>query len=156
MIAGLLIGIITILLSRSQISGNGWSLSGNAALVVPFGIGPAVVAGGWSAIVLRMRDHPRWILLGLISGRFGLVLVSASFLALIVFGPSARDVGATGALFFGFLLYGWLLGGPIVAALIDAPDPERRSPPIGSIVAILVMPVSLIAGCAATTSAAPV
>ena len=143
---------MTILLSHSKISGNGWSLSGNAALVIPFGVGPAVVAGGWSAIVLRMRDHPRWIQLGLISGMFGLALVAASFLSLIAFGPGARDLGATAAILFGFLLYGWLLGGPIAAALIDAPDSPRSSPPIWSFVGLLLLPLSLVAGCTAGTA----
>ena len=151
-IAGLLLGLVTILLSRSDISGNGWSLSGNASLVIPFGVGPAVVAGGWSAIVLRMRDHPRWIQLGILSGLFGLAFVAASFLSLIVFGPGARDLGATAALLFGFLLYGWLLGGPVVAALIDAPDSPRPGPPIWSVVGILVLPLSLVAGCTAGTT----
>ena len=155
MIAGLLLGLLTILLSRSDISGNGWSLSGNAALVVPFGVGPALVAGGWSAIVLRMRDHPRWLQLGVGSGLVGLVLVACSFLSLILFGPARRDAGATGSIFFGFLVYGWLLGGPIVAAIIPAPDPPRSEMPWWSIIAALVLPLGLVAGCSATTSMSP-
>lgn len=129
-------------------------MSGNAALVIPFGLGPAVVAGAWSAIVLRMRDHPRWLQLGALSGVFGLGLVAASFLSLILFGPAARDLGATAAILFGFLLYGWLLGGPVVASLVDAPDSPRRSPPIWSILGMLLLPLSLIAGCSAASAVA--
>ena len=37
---GLCLWILTIAVSRTHLSGDGWSLSGNGALVVPFGIGP--------------------------------------------------------------------------------------------------------------------
>jgi hypothetical protein len=146
-LAGVLLWILTIVLSRSRLSGNGWSVSGNGALIIPFGIGPAVVAGGWAAIILRMRGHPRWLKLGIGSGLVGLALMAGSFLSLIGFGPAARDAGATASLFFGFLLYGWLLASANVAAMIPAPDPERHGPPFWSIAAILLLPVTLIAGC---------
>ncbi len=147
-IAGLLLWILTIVLSRSNISGNGWALTGSGALIIPFGLGPAVVAGGWAAIILRMRRHLRWLQLGIGSGLVGLALMAGSFLSLIAFGPGGRDAGATASLFFGFLLYGWLLGSAIVAAMIPAPDPERHRAPFWSIAAILLLPVTLIAGCA--------
>jgi len=148
-IAGGLLWVLTIVLSRSNISGNGWALSGNGALIIPFGIGPTVVAGGWAAIILRMRGHPRWLQLGILSGLVGLALTAGSLLSLIVFGPGARDAGATASLFFGFLLYGWLLASAIAAAMIRAPDPARRGPPLWSIAAIVLLPVTLIAGCEA-------
>ena len=144
-LAGVLLWLLTIVLSRTPIAG--WSLSGSRGLIIPFGIGPAVVAGGWAAIILRMRGHPRWLQLGIGSGLIGLGLTAGSLLSLIAFGPRARDAGATASLFFGFLLYGWLLASAIVAATIPAPDPERRGPPFWSIGAILVLPVTLIAGC---------
>jgi hypothetical protein len=146
-IAGVLLWILTIVLSRSNISGNGWALSGNGALIIPFGIGPAVVAGGWAAIILRMRSHPRWLRLGIASGLVGLALTAGSLLSLIAFGPAGRDAGATASLFFGFLLYGWVLASAIAAAMIRAPEPKRQGPPLWSIAAILLLPVSLIAGC---------
>src|SRR5438128_11187554 len=120
-VGGVVLWILTIGVSRSSISGNGWALSGNGALIVPFGLGPALVAGGWAAIILRMRGHPRWLQLGIGSGLVGLALVAASLLSLIVFGPRGRDAGATASLFFGFGLYGWLLASAITAAMIPAP-----------------------------------
>ena len=153
--AGILLWLLTIALSRSNISGNGWALTGNGALIIPFGLGPAVVAGGWAAIILRMRGHPRWLELGIGSGLVGLALTAGSFLSLIVFGPGGRDAGATASLFFGFLLYGWLLASAIVAAMIPAPDPERHDPPFWSVAAILLLPVTLIAGCAAGAGLLP-
>src|SRR6266581_4103688 len=155
LMAGLLLWVLTIVLSRSSISGNGWALSGNGALIIPFGIGPAVVAGGWTAIVLRMRGHPRWLQLGIASGLVGLALTAGSLLSLIVFGPAGRDAGATASLFFGFGLYAWLLASVIVAATIRAPDPARHGPPFWSIAAILVLPITLIAGCEAGAGLLP-
>ena len=154
-LAGIVLWLLTNLVTRSNISGNGWSLSGNGALIVPFGLGPAIVAGGWAAIILRMRGHPRWLQLGIGSGLVGLALVAASLLSLIVFGPRGRDAGATASLFFGFGLYGWLLASAITAAMIPAPDPARPGPPFWSIVAILLLPVTLIGGCEAGSAVLP-
>ena len=145
--SGVALWLLTTLLSRSTISGNGWSLAGNGALIIPFGLGPTVVAGGWTAIILRMRGHPRWIQLGIGSALVGLVLVAGSILSLVAFGPGRRDAGATGALLFGFLLYGWLLASSIVSVLIPAPDPARVGPPVWAIAAILLLPITLIGGC---------
>src|SRR5438034_955392 len=39
--SGVALWLLTTLLSRSTISGNGWSLAGNGALIIPFGLGPA-------------------------------------------------------------------------------------------------------------------
>ncbi len=148
-VAGVLLWVLTSVLSRSQLSGDGWALSGNGALIVPFGLGPAAVAGGWSAIILRMRGHRRWLQLGIASGLVGLALTAGSLLSIIVFGSAGRDAGATASLFFGFLLYGWLLASAVVAAMIQAPDPARPGPPFWSIAALVVLPVTLIAGCEA-------
>src|SRR5438128_3452026 len=153
--SGVAIWLLTTLLSRSTISGNGWSLGGNGALIVPFGLGPAIVTAGWTAIILRMRAHPRWLQLGLASGLIALVLVVGSVVSLIAFGPRRRDAGATGSLLFGFLLYGWLLASSIVAVLIPAPDPARKDIPIWSIAAIVLLPATLIAGCEAGKQVLP-
>lgn len=146
---GLLLWLLSIAISHAHIAGHGWSLSGNGILIVPFGLGPAIVAAVWGGIILRMRGHPRWLELGLGSGLIGLILLGGSFLSLIAFGAGNRDVGATGSLFFGFLLYGWILGSAITAGLVPAPDPPRAGPPWWSIAALLLMPVTLIAGCEA-------
>src|ERR1700730_4244978 len=146
-LAGMLLWLLTFVITRFRISGDGWSLSGNGALIIPFGVGPAVVAGGWAAIILRMRGHSRWLQLGIGSALVGLALTAGSLLSLSACGPRARDASATASLFFGFLLYGWLLASAIVAAIIPAPDPARRSPPFWTIGAIVLLPVTLIAGC---------
>jgi len=154
-LAGVVLWILTIVVSHWGLSGNGWALSGNGALIIPFGIGPAVIAGGWAAIILRMRGHPRWFQLGIGSGLIGLALTAGSLLSLIAFGPAGRDAGATASLFFGFLLYAWLLASAIVASMIRAPDPARQGPPFWSIAAILLLPVTLVAGCEAGAGVLP-
>jgi hypothetical protein len=154
-LAGLGLWLLTAVVSRAHLSGSGWSLSGNVLLIIPFGLGPTVVAGGWAAIILRMRGHPRWLLLGILSGLVGVALVGVSLLSLIVLGPAHREVGSTAALFFGFLLYGWLLASAVIAAVIPAPDPDRHGPPFWSIVAIALLPVTLIAGCEAGVGVLP-
>src|SRR5919206_4886134 len=140
LLTGLVLWVVTLLVANSRISGNGWSLAGNGALIVPFGVGPALVAGAWAAIILRMRGHPRWLLLGLASALVGLVFVVCSLLSLVIFGAGSRDTGATGSVFFGFLLYGWLLASAIAAAMIPAPDTARTGPPVWSIAAIVLAP----------------
>ena len=155
LVAGLCLWGLTIAVGRGHFSGDGWSLSGDGVLIVPFGIGPALIAGGWAAIILRMRDHPRWLLLGIGSALIGLALTAGSLLSLVAFGPHGRDAGSAASLFFGFILYGWLLGSAIVAALIPAPDPDRRGPPLWSIAALALLPITLIAGCEAGTGVLP-
>jgi hypothetical protein len=154
-VAGIVLWVLTTMLSHSHLSGSGWSLSGNGILVIPFGLGPAVVAGGWAAIILRMRGHPRWLSLGTLGGAVGVGFVGASLLSLIVFGPAHREIGSTAALFFGFLLYGWILVAAIIGGLIPAPDPDRHGPPFWSIAAIALLPVTLIAGCEAGVGLLP-
>src|SRR5438132_7400823 len=147
LLAGVSLWLLTTLLSRSTISGNGWSLAGNGALIIPFGLGPAIVAAGWTAIILRMRGHPRWLQFALASGVIAVILVVGAVLSLVAFGPRHRDAGATGALLFGFLLYGWLLACSIVAVLIPAPDPARKDIPMWSIAALVLPPDNLIPVC---------
>src|SRR5438445_13369205 len=154
-IAGIVLWVLTIVLSRSRLSGNGWSLSGNGALIIPFGLGPTVVAGGWAAIILRMRGPARWLQLGIGSALVGLALVCASILSLIVFGAAHREQGTTASLCLRFPLSGWLVASAVVAALIPAPDPDRDAPPLWSIAAIALLPVTLIAGCQAGAGLLP-
>ena len=43
----------------------------------------------------------------------------------------------------------------VVAAMIRAPDPKRQGPPFWSIAAIVLVPVTLIAGCEAGAGLLP-
>jgi hypothetical protein len=53
------------------------------------------------------------------------------------------------------IVYGWLPGSAVVAALIPALDPDRRGPPFWSIAALILLPITLIAGCEAGTGVLP-
>jgi hypothetical protein len=58
---GVLVGVglevLTWWLAAYGPQGDGWSLRGNGALVVPFGLGPAVLVGGWIAFALHARTE---------------------------------------------------------------------------------------------------
>jgi len=81
-LAGVGLAVVTDALSRSEICGANWSLSGNGALVVPVAGVPGVLVGGWTALARwRVRDR-RWTAAGLTAG-----LVALSIGALTSFGP---------------------------------------------------------------------
>src|SRR5438552_15922745 len=90
LLAGVSLWLLTTLLSRTTISGNGWSLTGNGALIIPFGLGPAIVAAGWTAIILRMRGHPRWLQFRAASALIALVLLAGPGLPPVACGPRRR------------------------------------------------------------------
>jgi hypothetical protein len=154
LLAGLALWVLTIAVSRSNLSGNGWSLSGNGALIVPFGIGPALVAGGWAAIILRLRGHPSWLRLGLVAGGIGILLVIASLLSLVVLGAASGGVGPNASIFFELLGFLWVLASPVIAFLLPLSRTARR-PIRWSIGAAVLLPIALIAGCQAGTGFLP-
>lgn len=79
--AGLGLWLLTILIESSDLSGDGWSLAGNGALIVPFLGVPAVLVAG---ILLLGR------LVGVGSGRWWLVAVASVVLVLgLVIGLAA-------------------------------------------------------------------
>ena len=81
-LAGIGLAVMTDALSRGEIGGANWSLSGNGALVVPVAGVPAVLVGGWTALARwRVRDR-RWTAAGLAAG-----LVALGIGALTSFGP---------------------------------------------------------------------
>jgi len=81
-LAGIGLAVMTDALSRGEIGGANWSLSGNGALVVPVAGVPGVLVGGWTALARwRVRDR-RWTAAGLAAG-----LVALSIGALTSFGP---------------------------------------------------------------------
>jgi hypothetical protein len=83
--AGVFLASLTNFLANSNIGGSGWSLKGNGALFVPFGIGPAFLAMGWSGLVLHYRlaaSLERWsgLTLGLGVGIAFMGLLSLMFI----------------------------------------------------------------------------
>ena len=81
-LAGIGLAVMTDALSRGEIGGAKWPLSGNGALVVPVAGVPGVLVGGWTALARwRVRDR-RWTAAGLAAG-----LVALGIGALTSFGP---------------------------------------------------------------------
>jgi hypothetical protein len=91
LLVGLLGGVAVVLLtaaaSRSDIGGPGWTLRGNGALIVLFGLVPSLLAAGW--VWLAERSPPRGVVAGLVM----LVLELAFGFSPILLGAS--DPGAT-------------------------------------------------------------
>jgi len=81
-LAGVLIAVLTEVVSRSQIGGEGWSLRGNGALVLPLAMTPAILAGGWAGLARWSARDRRWGVTALAAG--GAALIAAG---LIAFGP---------------------------------------------------------------------
>jgi hypothetical protein len=58
-LAGVVVWLIMDALSRSSIGGATWSLRGNGALIVPLGLGPAILGTAWVSLALSFRGQ-RW------------------------------------------------------------------------------------------------
>jgi hypothetical protein len=83
-IASLLLSWVTSIVARSNMSGDGWSLAGNGALIVPLIGAPVVVMGGATVLMMRFGAIRRWwviagsslaLLLGLMAGFVALILL---------------------------------------------------------------------------------
>jgi hypothetical protein len=114
---GVAVELLTVVVARYGPSGGDglpWSFRGNGALVVPFGVGPAVLAAAWTALVLRARGAPRWLGGGAIVGLIGCGLVGSSILLLVVFGSAAQRLS-------DLLVYPtwiWMASAPVLAMLV--------------------------------------
>jgi hypothetical protein len=120
---GVLLGLMTSLLTETGPSGDGWSLRGNGALIVPFGLAPALLAAGWAAIVAHFRSLPYWPALGALAGLVGVGLVVVSLLAIVVGGSSGAAVSAVTTL----LVPLWTVTAPLIVSLL----PVRGAPRVG-------------------------
>jgi hypothetical protein len=145
-IAGVLIVLLGDLVSAAGPEGDGWSLRGNGAFIVPFGVGPAVLAAGWTMLVLHARYHSRWILLGLASGLLELAIVAASLVPLFVRGSAA---GATAGSIAQPLQLLWLVGSPVLAARLPISAHPQTRVPGWHFAAGVVLPFALIFGAMA-------
>jgi hypothetical protein len=140
---GIVLGLLTSALAAGGPSGEGWSLKGNGALIVPFGLGPALLAGGWATLVAHFRSMPRWPVVGLAAGVAGVALVLISLLALVIGGSGGAGVAAVGILLTAL----WMLAAPLVIAMLPrsgmTPAHER---PNSHLVAAAALPAAVVAG----------
>jgi hypothetical protein len=119
LVVGVGLDAVTWLLAGSGPEASGgapWSLRGNGALIVPLGLGPALLVGMWSALVLHGRHSARWREASAIIGLIGLGLVLAGMLALVAFG--ATYAGQVTANWLFISVFGWLVLGPLVAGFL--------------------------------------
>ncbi len=138
---GIALDILTFLVARygpAAADGAPWSFRGNGALIVPFGVGPAILAGGWTAVLLHGRQGARWLAWGLAVFGVGVVLVLLSAIASVTGGLGLAN-GLTLAVF------AWPLLGPLVMVLLHR-QPQTNA--VGHAVAQAVFTVSGLAGFA--------
>src|SRR5437667_317468 len=64
--------------------------SGNGALIVPFGLGPAMIAATWSALALNARGAAHWRAWSLMAGTVGIVIVLMSAMVLVLLGSAGQ------------------------------------------------------------------
>jgi hypothetical protein len=142
LVAGVLIGVLTRLATASDIGGDGWSLSGNGALIVPFALGSGVLAGGWTALALHALGRARWLTLGLAAGVVTALLGFSQLLLIALFGAAA---GASVVVTMGLALL-VMVGAP-VAAVVAARDQQVR--PTWHLLAAVMLTVAVLVGLVA-------
>jgi hypothetical protein len=143
-VAGVLLEVLTFLLARYGPSGGdgaSWSFRGNGALVVPFGLGPAVLAGGWAAIVRHYRGDAQWSTWAVGAGLAGALPVLASAVSITLPGPTA--VVASQTLFLVVLV--WTLVAPILAAVLPARTEQGHRGGLAHLIAAVLLAVALVA-----------
>ena len=114
LLAGIALDVLTVLVARYGPSGSGWSFLGNGALVVPFGLGPAVLAGAWTALVVHDRSAARWLPWGVAAGLVSAILVLASSAVVILFDRAGA--GLSQGLFLVDLA--WMVMAPVLTGML--------------------------------------
>jgi hypothetical protein len=146
---GAALGLLTIVLSKSDMAGAGFSLRGNGALVVPFGLGPALLAGQLAMLVLHLRSHKRWWVYGVAVMVLGVAFALGSFLpaAVIARGqpPDERSPVIAVQQLLTFLSLFWILVAPGLAAVVPSPADRSHSRGI-HLAALGILPATLVGG----------
>jgi hypothetical protein len=119
LLAGVLLDVATFLVARYGPQAGHWSFRGNGALAVPFGLGPAILAGAWVALVLRYRGFRNWLQLGLAT-----LLLGIGFLILSVIVLFVTDLDVM------LFIIGWMQVAPALACVVRAPAQQARGGPL--------------------------
>src|ERR1700736_3493676 len=122
-IAGVFLDVAAFLVARYGPQADGWSFRGNGALAIPFGLGPALLAGFWAGLVFRYRGFSRWALLGLAAALVGTAFLLISVLVLVFFNSAAMDVSSA----MSFFILGWMVAAPVLAVVL--PKRAQRGHP---------------------------
>ena len=148
LVAGVALDAVAFLVARYGPQADGWSLRGNGALVVPIGLGPAILAGGWTALAAHYRGYPRWAVLGVAAGLVGTGLVIAGVLILVFFGS---DAGAAASNVLTLLILVWMVVAPWLARFVRVPGQQvRRGELGGHVIAGVFFAVAVFASFAAS------
>jgi hypothetical protein len=140
---GVALGLLTSLLAASGPGGEGWSLRGNGALIVPFGLAPALVAAGWAGVVAHLRSLPNWPVYGFLAGLVGVGLSAASLLSVVAGGSGGTAVAAVATL----LVPLWTLAAPLVVSMLPSRGGARERGGAGAhVLAAIALPVAMVAG----------
>src|SRR5262245_5482841 len=123
LVVGGVVSILAFLLARYGPAGDGWSFRGNGALAA-YALVPASLAGGWAAVVLRSRSHPRWLAWGAAAGVVGLAIAAADAALVPVLGQRANSVAGPVLL---LALAAWAALAPLLAATLPAPGVTARA-----------------------------
>jgi hypothetical protein len=140
---GVLSTIVTYFVARYGPQGDSWSFRGNGALVVPFGLGPAMLAAGWTAIAAHFRSRRRWPAFGLVAGAVGVVLAAGGAAALPVGGVAADRIVSPAVL---ALLLVWLFAAPLLAVRLATPARTENPRPGAYAGASLAFLVAMVLG----------
>jgi hypothetical protein len=84
LLGGVLVWWLTDLVSRSDISGDGWSLRGNGALIVPVVLGPAIMAAGWAGLAVWLRGQKGGLLAAVLAAGLAIVVAGLAGFAPIL------------------------------------------------------------------------
>jgi hypothetical protein len=113
-VAGLVLDVLAFLVARYGPQGDSWSLRGNGALLVPFGVAPAILAGAWSMLALHARGARRWARNGAMAGLVGLALVGGSVAVLVMFGSA----GLRPSELFIYATWLWVAVAPVTCMVV--------------------------------------
>jgi len=147
--AGVVLGIglaaATLVMASAGPMGEGWSFRGNGALVVPIGIGGALLAGGWTGLSLFARGIRAWLPFAVALACAAATPAILSIALLAMFGRSAQaasDLMTVPAL-------AWPMVSLAFAIFADVrPAPSRRLPRGSAVLASIVFSIAVGAGFA--------
>lgn len=145
--AGLLLDLLTAWVSSSgPSSADGhYTLRGNGALIVPVGGGLVFVTGAWTALVMRWLGHPRPLAPGAGAAAIELAVVLLGGVVVDIYAPAAWR-GALGPLLV--LAFALPVAAPVAAAVWLRPRGAAQAEPAWTAAAMVLAPVSLLAGTA--------
>ena len=154
LLAGIALDIMTFLVARYGPQGDSWSFRGNGALIVPVGLGPAVLAGVWTALVLHYRSSPRWLMVSVGAGLVGALFVVASSIVIILFGSTGLPLSNS----FIISNLAWMVVAPVLAAVLPVAGRSHERTLrilVVHVAAAVLFPVALAGGLLAASRVLP-